>query len=231
MKMGYNLAIDGPAGAGKSTIAKQIAKRLGFLYVDTGAMYRAMALFMLREGIKAEESERISKECVHAHISIKYQDGEQVVLLNGENVNGLIRTEEVSRMASLTSAIPAVRAAMLDLQRNLAKTADVVMDGRDIGTVILPDADTKIYLTASVATRAKRRYEELRAKGEACDLETIEKDIRERDEQDMNRATAPLKQAEDAVLVDSSGLTVEQVMERIIEICEANRETSHIWQR
>lgn len=141
--MSYNLAIDGPAGAGKSTIAKRIARQMGFIYVDTGAMYRAMGLYLMRQGINPEETEKISKECGKAQISIEYQNGEQVVLLNGENVNGLIRTEEVSRMASLTSANPAVRAAMLDLQRNLARTQDVVMDGRDIGTVILPGADCK----------------------------------------------------------------------------------------
>ncbi len=221
--MSYNLAIDGPAGAGKSTIARQIAKQMGFIYVDTGAMYRAMGLYLMRQGINPEETENISKECGKAKISIEYQNGEQVVLLNGENVNGLIRTEEVSRMASLTSANPAVRAAMLDLQRNLARTQDVVMDGRDIGTVILPDADCKIYLTASSATRAKRRYEELVAKGELCDLETIEKDIIARDYQDMHREIAPLKQAEDAVLVDSSEMTIEEVVERIIRICQERK--------
>ena len=177
----------------------------------------------MRQGINPEETENISKECGKAKISIEYQNGEQVVLLNGENVNGLIRTEEVSRMASLTSANPAVRAAMLDLQRNLARTQDVVMDGRDIGTVILPDADCKIYLTASSATRAKRRYDELVAKGELCDLETIEKDIIARDYQDMHREIAPLKQAEDAVLVDSSEMTIEEVVERIIRICQERK--------
>ena len=196
---------------------------MGFIYVDTGAMYRAMGLYLMRQGINPEETDKISKECVNAQISIEYQDGEQVVLLNGENVNGLIRTEEVSRMASLTSANPAVRAAMLDLQRNLAKTQDVVMDGRDIGTVILPQADCKIYLTASSATRAKRRYEELIAKGEQCDLETIEKDIIARDYQDMHREIAPLKQAEDAVLVDSSEMTIEEVVDRIIQICQERK--------
>lgn len=222
--MSYNLAIDGPAGAGKSTIAKRIAKQMGFIYVDTGAMYRAMGLYLMRKGIKPEETDKINKECVKAQISIAYQDGEQVVLLNGENVNGLIRTEEVSRMASLTSANPAVRAAMLDLQRDLAKKQDVVMDGRDIGTVILPDAECKIYLTASSAKRAKRRYDELVARGESCDLETIEKDIIERDYQDMHREIAPLKQAKDAVLVDSSDMSIEEVVDRIIQICKRKAE-------
>lgn len=217
--MSYNLAIDGPAGAGKSTIAKRIAKQMGFIYVDTGAMYRAMGLYLMRQGINPEETDKISKECVNAQISIEYQDGEQVVLLNGENVNGLIRTEEVSRMASLTSANPAVRAAMLDLQRNLAKTQDVVMDGRDIGTNILPDADVKIYLTASVETRAKRRFDELQAKGQECDLTKIQEDIRARDHRDMTRETAPLKQADDAVLVDSSDMNIEEVTDAILAIC------------
>ncbi len=222
--MSYNIAIDGPAGAGKSTIAKRIAKELGFIYVDTGAMYRAMALFMLREGIDPQNSDHISKACVRAEISIEYQNGEQVVLLNGENVNGLIRTEQVGQMASLTSANPAVRAAMLDLQRNLAQTADVVMDGRDIGTVILPDADTKIYLTASSATRARRRYEELLLKGEECDLYTIEQEIIKRDYQDMHREIAPLKQADDAVYVDSSDDSIEEVVNKIIAIVKGKGE-------
>ncbi|MDO4514752.1 MAG: (d)CMP kinase [Lachnospiraceae bacterium] len=216
--MSFNIAIDGPAGAGKSTIAKRIAKELGFIYVDTGAMYRAMALFMLREGIDPHNSDHISKACTHAKISIEYQNGEQVVLLNDENVNGLIRTQQVGQMASLTSANPSVRSAMLDLQRNLAATSDVVMDGRDIGTVILPNADIKIFLTASSETRAKRRYEELAQKGEACDLDTIEKEIIQRDYQDMHREIAPLRQAEDAIYVDSSNDTVEEVVQRIIKI-------------
>lgn len=216
--MSFNIAIDGPAGAGKSTIAKRIAKELGFIYVDTGAMYRAMALFMLREGIDPHNSDHISKACTRVKISIKYQNGEQVVLLNDENVNGLIRTQQVGQMASLTSANPSVRSAMLDLQRNLAATADVVMDGRDIGTVILPNADIKIFLTASSETRAKRRYEELVQKGEACDLDTIEKEIIQRDYQDMHREIAPLRQAEDAIYVDSSNDSVEDVVKKIIDI-------------
>lgn len=217
--MGYNIAIDGPAGAGKSTVAKKIAQRKQFIYVDTGAMYRAMALYFLQEGIGGEEKEKISASCKDVDITIRYVDGEQVVFLNGENVNGRIRTEEVGNMASVTSPNPDVRKKLVELQQQLAKSADVVMDGRDIGTCVLPCADVKIYLTASVRTRAKRRYDELTAKGETCDLEEIARDIRERDERDMNRETAPLKQAEDAVLVDSSDMTIDEVVRTIAGLC------------
>lgn len=211
----YSIAIDGPAGAGKSTIAKRIAKELSFVYVDTGAMYRAMALYFLRKGILPEAVDEIEALCPDIHVTIEYQEGEQQVLLNGENVNGFIRKEEVGNMASKTSSIPAVRAALLDLQRDMAKTADILMDGRDIGTNVLPNADLKIYLTASSGVRAKRRYDELVAKGQECDLKKIEEDIITRDEQDMNRKIAPLKQAEDALCVDSSNLTIDEVVETI----------------
>lgn len=211
----YSIAIDGPAGAGKSTIAKRIAKELSFVYVDTGAMYRAMALYFLRKGILPEAVDEIEALCPDIHVTIEYQKGEQQVLLNGENVNGFIRKEEVGNMASKTSSIPAVRAALLDLQRDMAKTADILMDGRDIGTNVLPNADLKIYLTASSGVRAKRRYDELVAKGQECDLKKIEEDIITRDEQDMNRKIAPLKQAEDAICVDSSNLTIDEVVETI----------------
>ncbi len=217
--MGYNIAVDGPAGAGKSTIAKLVAKEKGYIYVDTGAMYRAMALFLIRKGVSPQDSAAISETCREADITIRYENGEQVVLLNGENVNGLIRTEEVGNMASKSSANPDVRAKLLELQRKLAADSDVIMDGRDIGTCVLPDATVKIYLTASSAIRAKRRYEELKAKGEVCDFETIEADIIQRDHQDMTREIAPLKQAEDAVLLDSSGMTIEEVAEEIKRIC------------
>jgi len=213
----YSIAIDGPAGAGKSTIAKRIAKELSFVYVDTGAMYRAIALYFLRKGTDSANIAEIEAECPNIHVTIEYQNGEQQVLLNGENVNGFIRNEEVGNMASKTSSIPAVRAALLDLQRNMTKTADILMDGRDIGTNVLPNADLKIYLTASSKVRARRRYDELTAKGENCDLAVIEKDIIIRDEQDMNRAIAPLKQAEDAVLVDSSDMTIDEVVDAIKE--------------
>ncbi len=216
--MSRSIAIDGPAGAGKSTIAKKVARTLGFIYVDTGAMYRAMALYMINNGIDASESEKISATCETADITIKYENGEQVVYLNGENVNGLIRTEEVGNMASASSVNKDVRKKMVALQQKLAQTTDVVMDGRDIGTVVLPGADLKIYLTASSKVRADRRYKELVAKGEKCDLEAIEKDIIERDYRDMHRDIAPLKQAEDAVLVDSSDMTIDEVAERILEL-------------
>ena len=218
--MGYQVAIDGPAGAGKSTIAKLVAKEKGFIYVDTGAMYRALAVYFLDQGIRAEDTDKIIRAVGQAEVKIRYEEGIQQVYLNGENVTSMLRTEEVGNMASRTSAIPAVREKLLELQRSLARTQDVIMDGRDIGTNILPDADVKIYLTASVETRAKRRYDELREKGEACDLESIAHDIRERDERDMTREIAPLKQAEDAVLVDSSDMTIQEVVDKICSYCK-----------
>ena len=220
----HNIAIDGPAGAGKSTIAKKVAKELSCVYVDTGAMYRAMALYLLRQKVSRENTSEIGTTCQNADITIEYQDGVQIVLLNGENVNEFLRTEEVGNMASVSSAIPEVRQKLLNLQRKLAATMSVVMDGRDIGTTILPDAEVKIYLTASSLTRARRRYLELQEKGIDCNLEEIQKDIEERDERDMNRAVSPLKQAKDAVLVDSSDLTIEQVVDRILEIFRARTE-------
>lgn len=223
--MSYNIAIDGPAGAGKSTIAKKIAGKLNFIYVDTGAMYRAMALFMIRSGIGPDETERIGEKCREADISIRHENGEQVVLLNGENVNGLIRTEEVGNMASVSSADAKVRKKLVELQQKLAESADVVMDGRDIGTCVLPGADVKIYLTAGSAVRARRRYDELTAKGELCNLEEIEKDIIERDHRDMTREISPLRQAEDAVLVDSSDMTIEQVVETVIALVREKRQS------
>ena len=221
--MSYNVAIDGPAGAGKSTIARQVAKREGFIYVDTGAMYRAMAYYLLQQGIDGSDSEAISRSCADADISLRYENGEQVVLLNGENVNGVIRTEEVSRMASVSSANPDVRVRLVQLQQKLAAANDVVMDGRDIGTCVLPGADVKIFLTASASVRAKRRFLELQAKGENADLATIEADIIERDHRDMTREHSPLKQAEDAVLLDSSDMTIEQVVDAIIRMIERSK--------
>ena len=214
----YNIAIDGPAGAGKSTIARRVAKELSFIYVDTGAMYRAMALYLLRKEVNKDDTEQIGNICQDAEISIEYQNGEQIVLLNDENVNSYLRTEEVGNMASVSSAVPRVREKLLSLQRKLARDISVVMDGRDIGTTILPDADVKIYLTASSLTRAKRRYLELQEKGTVCNLDEIQKDIEERDQRDMNREISPLRQAEDAVLVDSSDLTIQQVVDRILQI-------------
>lgn len=213
----YNIAIDGPAGAGKSTIAKLTAKRLGFVYVDTGAMYRAMALYCLRHGIGKEDEKAIEKACEAMDVSLQYQDGIQQVLLNGEDVSGQIRTEEVSQMTSAISVYPAVRQKLLKLQRDLARTKDVIMDGRDIGTCVLPDAQTKIYLTASSRVRALRRFKELKERGETCNLEEIEQDIRKRDERDMNRTIAPLRQAEDAVCIDSSQMTIDQVVRAITD--------------
>ncbi len=215
-----NIAIDGPAGAGKSTIAKKLARKLGYIYVDTGAMYRAMAYYFLKNGISSEDEEAIRKACPDVDVTIRYENGEQQVLLNGENVNGVIRSEEVGNMASATSVYPVVRTKLVELQRQLAAKENVIMDGRDIGTVVLPNANVKIYLTASAKVRAKRRYDELTAKGQECNLEEIEKDIIDRDYRDMHRETSPLKQAEDAVLLDSSDLDIDGVvaaMEKIIE--------------
>ncbi|MCI8895355.1 MAG: (d)CMP kinase, partial [Lachnospiraceae bacterium] len=192
-------------------------------YVDTGAMYRAMALAVLRRGIPAAEEQAVAEAVEHMEVSIAYEGGEQQILLNQENVTGLIRTEEVGNTASLTSAYPAVRAKLLRLQQELAKKADVIMDGRDIGTCVLPDAPLKIYLTASVETRGKRRFDELTARGEACDLTAICRDIQERDRRDMSRETAPLKKAEDAVLVDSSDMTIEEVTAAIVS-CARERQ-------
>ena len=213
--MTYNIAIDGPAGAGKSTIARRVAKELSFIYVDTGAMYRAIALFHLREQINTDSEEKVKEALERINISIAYENGEPQVLLNGENVSGQIRTEEVGNMASKISAISCVREKLLDLQRELAQKNDVVMDGRDIGTRILPEAQLKIYLTASADARAQRRYKELMEKGVVCSLEEIKQDIMKRDEQDMNRAIAPLTQAKDAVYLDSSDMTIDEVTEKI----------------
>lgn len=215
-KKPFNIAIDGPAGAGKSTIARLAAKQLGFIYVDTGAMYRAVALYLLRQKIPAADRERIAEAVKAARITICHHDGVQQVLLNGEDVSALIRTEEVGNMASAVSVYPAVREHLLDLQKNLAAAADVIMDGRDIGTCVLPDADVKIFLTADSRVRAKRRYRELQEKGIMCNLEEIEQDIIERDQRDRSRRTAPLRQAPDAVLVDSSEMTVGQVVDMIV---------------
>lgn len=214
----FNIAIDGPAGAGKSTIAKRIAKQLGFIYVDTGAMYRAMALYFLRNHIEASENDKIENACPKVNVTIEYKNGEQLVLLNGENVNGLIRTEEVGNMASASSVNKTVRLKLVELQQELAKKANVVMDGRDIGTYVLPNADIKIYLTASTKERARRRWAELKEKGISADMNDIEKDIIERDNRDMNREFAPLRQAEDAVYLDSSDMTIDEVVDKIISL-------------
>ena len=212
-----NIAIDGPAGAGKSTIAKKAAGELGFIYVDTGAMYRAVAVYLTESDISASDEDLVEKSIADISVEIKYEDGAQQVYLNGENVTGKLRTEAVGSMASKASALPCVREKLLSLQRDLAASNDVVMDGRDIGTNILPSAELKVYLTASSAVRAKRRYDELVAKGaENIDIEKIEQDIIQRDKQDMERKTAPLKRADDAVLIDSSDMTIEQVTDTIV---------------
>ncbi|WP_130836810.1 (d)CMP kinase [Lachnoclostridium sp. Marseille-P6806] len=216
--MAFSIAIDGPAGAGKSTIARRVARQLGFIYVDTGAMYRAMAVFLLRRGISPENAEAIGKACGEADISICYQDGEQIVLLNGENVNPLLRTEQAGNMASASSVNPSVREKLVELQQKLAAKTDVVMDGRDIGTVVLRGADCKIYMTASVEVRAARRAAELLAKGEPADTAAIGRDIAARDHRDMTRETSPLRQAEDAVYLDTSDMTIEEVSDRIIAV-------------
>lgn len=218
--MRYNIAIDGPAGAGKSTIARAIARKLRLIYVDTGAMYRAMALFMLREGVDPADADAVRDKCREADITIAYEGSEQMVYLNGENVSSCLRTEEVGNMASAVSAQPAVRAKLVELQQALAAKSDCVMDGRDIGTCVLPDAQVKIYLTADSGVRAKRRYDELTAKGVSCDLQKIREDIEDRDYRDMHREHSPLRRAEDAVLVDSSHMTVEEVIEHILSLCE-----------
>lgn len=217
--MGYNVAIDGPAGAGKSTIAKLVAKEKGYIYVDTGAMYRGLAIHFLDKGIQPQETEKVIEACKDAEVTIAYEDAVQHVYLNGKDISSRLRNEEVGNMASVTSAIPEVRKKLLELQQNLAKTQNVIMDGRDIGTCVLPHADMKVYLTASVETRAKRRYQELQEKGEDCNLEEIAHDIEERDRRDMTREIAPLKQAEDAVLVDSSDMTIAEVVKTIVDLC------------
>ncbi|MBP5249026.1 MAG: (d)CMP kinase [Lachnospiraceae bacterium] len=214
------IAIDGPAGAGKSTIAKRLAAIKNFVYVDTGAMYRAIALYCIENEIPPVDDECMSQALEKINVSIDYVDGEQIVFLNGENVNGKIRTQQVGNMASSVSVIGKVRERMVALQQELARTRSVIMDGRDIGTVVLPDALVKIYLTASVEIRAKRRYDEYVGKGIECDLETLKKEIAERDHRDMTREHSPLKKAEDAVVVDSSHMTIDEVVDEILRIAE-----------
>lgn len=215
--MSFNIAIDGPAGAGKSTIARAAARSLGFLYVDTGAMYRAIALHLLRNEVDVNNTEEIEELLKDMTIRIAYAGGEQQIILNGENVTSFLRDEKVGNMASTSSANPKVREKLLQLQRDIARENDVIMDGRDIGTLVLPNADVKVFLTASVEERAKRRYLELIEKGQEANLEKIKEDIRTRDYQDTNRSIAPLKQAEDAVVIDSSSMTISEVMDCIVD--------------
>lgn len=218
--MSVSVAIDGPAGAGKSTIAKLLAAKMDYIYVDTGAMYRAMAVYFSQNQVNPEDEEAVNAAVKNVNITIEYIDGVQQVILNGKNITHLLRTEETGKMASKTSKYAAVRSKLVDLQRNLAKTADVIMDGRDIGTTVLPDAFVKIYLTASSSARAKRRYDELMEKGEKCSLEEIRSDIENRDYADIHREISPLRKADDAVLVDTSDMNIDEVVAAITRIIE-----------
>ena len=219
-----SIAIDGPAGAGKSSIAKALSKRLGYIYIDTGAMYRAVALFFLENNVADGTDSRIESLLDKLEISIKYEDGAQKVILNGEDVTGKLRLEEIGKLASKFSAIGSVREKLVALQRKLAQKENVVMDGRDIGTVVLPNADLKIYLSASSKVRAKRRYLELLEKGKTdLDINDIEDEIIKRDEADMNREISPLKQADDAYYLDSSDMTLEEVVSKILSMVKEER--------
>lgn len=213
-----SIAIDGPAGAGKSTIAKKVAKELGYIYVDTGALYRTVALFMIQNKININDENEVNKALDRIDISMKYEDGIQNIYLNRENVNSLIRTIEVSKIASKTSTYKKVREKLLFLQKDIAKKNKVVMDGRDIGTVILPNADLKIFLTASAKVRGERRYKEIIERDERADLQSIIEDIEKRDEQDKNRAISPLRKANDAIEIDSSYMTIDEVTKKIISL-------------
>ena len=219
--MSRQIAIDGPAGAGKSTIAKEVSRRLGFLYVDTGAMYRAMGLYLIREGVDTDNEEEVNARLDGADIRLKLVDGVQHVYLNGEDVSTAIRTEEAGMMASKTSAYGRVREKLVSLQQQIAASEDVVMDGRDIGTVVLPNAGLKIFLTASVDERARRRYKELIGKGQEADYESIRADIAQRDYQDTHREISPLRQAEDAVYLDTSEMGIEEVTAKVISLAES----------
>ena len=222
--MSIAVAIDGPAGAGKSTIARAAAHELGFIYVDTGALYRSIGLNALRNGIDLADTKAIEDSLNGLKVELSFDDqGAQIVLLNGEDVSSLIRTPEVSMSASKVSAVPAVRAFLLDLQRNMAKTQSVIMDGRDIGTVVLPDAEVKIFLTASPEIRAKRRYDELIEKGQDVKYEDVLADVIQRDYNDSHREIAPLKPADDSTLADTSGLTLEESIDLIINIIKENK--------
>lgn len=221
--MNKEIAIDGPAGAGKSTIAKRVAEKLGLIYVDTGAMFRAIALYMTGKCVKSNEIDKVKEELNNIRLDIVYENGEQQIILNDENVSRLIRNPEISKAASSFAQVPEVRERLLILQRELADKRPVVMDGRDIGTKVLPSASVKIFLTADVRVRAERRYKELTEKGEKVNLEDIMSDIKSRDEQDMNRKVSPLVQAGDAVLVDTSSLSIDEVVDAIIKIaCDKN---------
>lgn len=212
-----SIAIDGPSGSGKSTVANVLAEKLGFIHVDTGALYRAVGLYIRNKGIRPDDEETVVSLLPEINIRLAFEDGEQKVILNGENVNGLIRTAEISAYASRVSAIPAVRAFLLDLQREIAKTNNIIMDGRDIGTVILPDATVKFFMTASDEARAERRYAELAAKGEKTTLDEVRAAMEKRDRQDSTRAVAPAVPAEDAVFIDNSG-SFDETLEKILSV-------------
>lgn len=216
--MSHQIALDGPAGAGKSTIAKLAAKELNFVYVDTGAMYRALALYCLRNNLDVKDETAVWDLLKDADVTIRYIDGEQAVILNGENVNPYIRTPEVGNAASAVSVYKDVRRKLVALQQTLAEQENVIMDGRDIGSVVLPRADLKIYLDASVEVRAKRRYDELAAKGQEQDYDTILAEMKERDYRDMHRAESPLVKVEDAKVIDSSYMSIEEVKDEIVRL-------------
>lgn len=216
--MSINVAIDGPAGAGKSSVSKLVSKELGYIYVDTGALYRTVGLYSIRKGYDTKDAEKVISTLDDIKVELKFVDGTQHVFLNGEDVSDAIRTPEASMGASNVSAIPKVREFLFDLQRNIAKENDCLMDGRDIGTVVLPDAQIKIFLTASPEARAQRRYKELIEKGENVDFQDVLDDINKRDYQDSHREIAPLKQADDAILVDNSGCNLEEGAQLIIDV-------------
>ncbi len=220
--MGYAIAIDGPAGAGKSTIARLAAEKLGLIYIDTGAMYRGVALFFIRNNIDYTDKEQAQKVCEDIDINIIYEDGAQQLILNGENITSHIRNEQIGKAASSVAKHICIREKLVDIQRKLACDNNVIMDGRDIGTKVLPGANIKIYLTASPAVRAKRRYDELIKKGIECDIKDIENDIIARDNEDMNRAVSPLKKADDALLLDTSDMSIDEVVAYINNIYKEN---------
>ena len=217
--MPYSIAIDGPAGAGKSTIAKALAKSLGYYYVDTGALYRGLAIGLLQKGVPFQKEKAVEEEIKGTHVELLYENGVQKVLCNGVDCSALIRTSEIGEGASVISQYASVREKLLDLQRNVARQHSCVMDGRDIGSVVLPDANKKFFLTASPEVRARRRTLEFQQKGESANYESVLEEVKKRDERDMSRAVAPLKQVEDAILIDSSGLNIEEVVDKMLAYC------------
>lgn len=217
--MPYSIAIDGPAGAGKSTIAKAVAKSLGYYYVDTGALYRGLAFGLMQKGVPFADEKAVEKEIQNLDVELLHENGVQKVFCNGKDCSALIRTSEIGEGASVISQYASVREKLLDLQRNVARQHSCVMDGRDIGSVVLPHANKKFYLTASAEVRARRRTLEFREKGEPANYEAVLEEVKKRDERDMNRAVAPLKQVEDAIFIDSSDLNIEEVVDRILAYC------------